>query len=292
MGTIGQLIKGRRRELGLTLQQVADRAQCAKSYLSEVENGKREGVPSEDLLGRLEAVLQIEAGSLIGRARWDATPSDVKREVASLRAQSDAARRLVELLRREGVDALHRSGMLEALIGRDGEERSGTIEEDASDIEPGGVERSTGGVGLSRWLPVQVPVINKVTAGYPAEFTDLGYPARIADEYVAVPEVSDPDAFAARVVGDSMLPRYAAGDLVVFSPAAATPSGSDCFVRFERDAETTFKRVYFERSSEDGAEMIRLQPLNSSYAPTVVKREEVAGLYAAVYVVRRIEPGG
>lgn len=290
MGTIGQLIKGRRRELGLTLQQVADRARCAKSYLSEVENGKREGSPSEELLGRLELVLQMEGGTLIGRARWEATPRDVKREVVSLRAESDAARRLVELLRREGVDALYKSGVLEGMLG--GEKRGSGIRDPGSGSREEEEKRGSGeGVRLARWLPVQVPVINKVAAGYPAEFTDLGYPARVADEYVAVPEVSDPDAFAARVVGDSMLPRYAAGDLVVFSPAAATVSGSDCFVRFERDAETTFKRVYFEAGA-DGAELIRLQPLNSAYAPTVVPREAVAGLYAAVCVVRRIEPGG
>ncbi|MGP1345106.1 MAG: helix-turn-helix domain-containing protein [Phycisphaerales bacterium] len=304
MGSIGSLIKGRRRALGLTLQQLADRARCAKSYLSEVENGKRDGLPGEELLGRLEGALGMEPGALVSVARWESTPVDLRREMVSLRAESDAARRLVALLRREGVDALYRSGALEALLGE--EQRGSGIRDQASGAGEGGEglghraavtsededdEAKKGdGVRLASWMPVRVPVINKVAAGYPAEFTDLGYPARVADEYVAVPEVSDPDAFAARVVGDSMLPRYAAGDLVVFSPAAATVSGSDCFVRFERDAETTFKRVYFEVDA-DGGELIRLQPLNSSYAPTVVPREAVAGLYAAVCVVRRIEPG-
>lgn len=174
-------------------------------------------------------------------------------------------------------------------------------------------------------LPAQVPVVNRVAAGYPTAFTDLGYPARIADEYVSVPDVFDGDAFAARVVGDSMEPVYREGDIVVFSPSAATVDGSDCFVRFERNEESTFKRVYFESPPaagtppgtgmphgpgmppgslpgvSDGAEgataieqkpaeikRIRLQPLNSAYPARVVDREEVAGLYAAVYVVRAV----
>lgn len=136
-------------------------------------------------------------------------------------------------------------------------------------------------------LGMDVPVINKVAAGYPREFTDLSYPARVADEYVRCPDLHDPDAFAARVVGDSMLPTYAEGDIVIFSPAKPVRSGTDCFARLEPDHETTFKRVYFEVDAR-GREMIRLQPLNSAYPPRLVEREGVAGLYAAVSVLRRI----
>ena len=136
-------------------------------------------------------------------------------------------------------------------------------------------------------LPREVPVINRVKAGYPTEFTDLGYPARVADEYVRVPDLEDADAFGARVVGDSMEPDYREGDVVVFSPKAAVSSGSDCFVRLEPDQESTFKRVYFEQDP-NGRELIRLQPLNNSYPPVVVPRERVAGLYSGVSVVRSL----
>lgn len=135
-------------------------------------------------------------------------------------------------------------------------------------------------------LPLEVPLINKVAAGYPRSFTDLGYPARVADEYVRCPELDDPDAFAARVVGDSMLPDYREGDIVVFSPLKPVRSGADCFVRIEPDHESTFKRVYFEEAA--GEELLRLQPLNSAYPPRTLARESVAGLYAAVSVMRKI----
>ena len=90
-----------------------------------------------------------------------------------------------------------------------------------------------------------MPVINRVSAGYPKDFTDLSYPKGVADDYVGCPDVHDPDAFAARVSGDSMTPKYREGEIVIFSPSAAAKSGDDCFVRFE-DGHTTFKRVFFE----------------------------------------------
>ncbi len=38
-----------------------------------------------------------------------------------------------------------------------------------------------------------------------------------------------------------------------------------------------------------GRELIRLQPLNMAYPPRVVAREQVAGLYAAVSVMRMVQ---
>jgi len=136
-------------------------------------------------------------------------------------------------------------------------------------------------------LPLEVPLINSVAAGYPRQFTDMDYPARVADEYIRCPDISDADAFAARVVGDSMQPIYTEGDIVVFSPSRAVKSGMDCFARLEPDHETTFKRIYLEEN-EAGEQLIRLQPLNAAYSPRTLPREQVAGLYAAVSVMRKI----
>jgi SOS-response transcriptional repressor LexA len=130
----------------------------------------------------------------------------------------------------------------------------------------------------------RVPLINRVAAGYPTGFTDLDYPARIADRYVPAPDLDDPDAFALIVCGESMLPDYREGDIVFFSPAAAVEDGCDCCVRLEPDHETTFKRVFFE---DDGS-AVRLQPLNPAFAPRTLPREDVAGLYRAVGRVSRV----
>jgi phage repressor protein C with HTH and peptisase S24 domain len=135
-----------------------------------------------------------------------------------------------------------------------------------------------------------VPLINKVAAGYPTGFTDLDYPARASDDAIVVPGYTglhgdhDPDAFAATVCGDSMRPEYQAGDIVVFSPLADVIDGSDCFARLEPDHECTFKRVFFE----DGESRIRLEPLNRDYPTRTVDRENIAGLFRAVWRMSRL----
>lgn len=264
--SVGRALRRARERAGVSLEALAKRAGCAKSYLSAIENG-RKGPPSEAMLHRLARALDVDADELLALRRWSCTPREVRRELTGLAVRNVAARRLAEIVRAGGsLDEAHRSGELARLV----EALSGTN-------QPGPIEAT---------LPMEVPLINKVSAGYPADFTDLGYPARVADEYVRCPGINDPDAFAARIVGDSMMPEYREGDIVVFSPARDVASGDDCFVRIEPDHESTFKRVYFE--GDKGAELIRLQPINNAYPPKILPREQVVGLYRAVSVTRMV----
>jgi transcriptional regulator with XRE-family HTH domain len=299
----GPRLKEIRERRGLTLQKLAHAAGCTKGYLSSVENEKR-GVPTDEMLARLELALQLPPGELVRAAGWERTPAPVRREVVKLAAREAAhrerERRLASIFSRSGIgeggrllgalDEAYKSGELANLLG---------MNPPAPTAKPAAAPPLVG--DLARVLPFEVPLINEVAAGYPREFTDLGYPARVADEYVRCPDIDDPDAFAARVVGDSMLPEYREGDIVVFSPVREIKSGMDCFARLEPDGETTFKRVFFEgeRRDGDGAERVkfegeasgvkvRLQPLNPAYPPRVVAREEVGGLYAAVSVIKRL----
>jgi len=147
------------------------------------------------------------------------------------------------------------------------------------------VEKNSGNIETVR--SNAVPVINKVSAGYPKDFTDLAYPPQVADDYVGCPDVQDKDAFAARVHGDSMTPKYRPGDIVIFSPALSPKSGDDCFIRFE-DGQTTFKRIFFE-NDETSTPVIRLQPRNEKYRAQVIPAEQITGLYKAVYKYQSVE---
>ena len=280
---LGELLRERRRRVGLTVESLAHRVGCSKGYLSAIETGRHDR-PSDELLTKLEAELGFLPGELVVLLRMRNTHPSVRRELSHLRARHEDAQRLAHLLDqfsgspKQGgfeatLDEAHASGELRKLIERLAPE-SGTPSQASGDAQ-------------LIALPREVPLINSVAAGYPADFTDLGYPARAADEYVRCPDIADPDAFAARVVGDSMTPEYHEGDVVVFSPSRAIKGGADCFARLEPDHETTFKRVFFETSA-GGDELIRLQPLNPAYPPNVIPREQVAGLYAAVTVMRRI----
>lgn len=273
----GQAMKQKRAVLSLSLASLAQRVGCAKSYLSSIENGHK-GPPSDELVAKIEEALSFAPGELAQCASWDRTPAQIRSDIDSLKSREQSARELARLLTAsassgESLDELYRSGKLSTLID--------TLETEQHET------RAPAPMPIMRSAPMEIPLINKVAAGYPADFTDLGYPAGIADEYVRSPDVDDPDAFAARVVGNSMEPDYREGDIVVFSPIKEVRDGMDCFVRLEPDHESTFKRIYFE-NDDTGDSLIRIQPINSSYPPRIVPREQVAGLYAGVSVIRPI----
>jgi len=127
----------------------------------------------------------------------------------------------------------------------------------------------------------RAPIVNVAGAEYPRNFTDLGYPNRVATDCVYCPDVRDDQAFAVRVFGDAMSPKYDAGDIVVFSPDTAFCDGDDCFVRLA-DGTTTFHRVYGNGTT------VRLQPLNTRYPAQILSRDQVTGFWPAVYRVVRL----
>jgi len=273
MRTVGQIVRERREALGLTLTALAQQSGATVSYLSMIENHRVDNPPSRAVLEKLEAALDLRQRELQQAAAWQRAPGSVLETVSQLAEQAqrgqDLARWLSEATPKRGglrkLDQLYRSGQLRKRIDATlGDERG-------TDPMPATSFRKT-------------PLVNKVAAGYPKDFTDLDYPARVADDYVPACGIDDPDAFAATVVGQSMEPAYHEGDVVVFSPLADVSDGCDCFVRLEPDHESTFKRVYLD----EGGEVIRLQPLNPSFPPRLVQREHVAGMYRAVLRLSRL----
>jgi transcriptional regulator with XRE-family HTH domain len=73
-----------REKQGISLSEVARRAQISKAYLSQLERGESKQ-PSYEVLGRLATALGSSAEELIGRrGSWD--PSEHEPVPASLRA--------------------------------------------------------------------------------------------------------------------------------------------------------------------------------------------------------------
>lgn len=275
-------LKERRLQRGLTLDELAERAGCTKGYLSNVERATRPP-PTDELVQRLEAALGLEHDTLGAIARWQRTPEPIKRDLERLTRTEARVHSLLRALETKSLDEVYRSGELATHVNHISPPPTWPL---------GDADDTAGATSVHRFGPVprggvEIPLINAVSAGYPADFTDLGYPARVADEYVRAPDLDDPDAFAARVVGDSMEPDYRAGDIVIFSPALAIEDGHDCFVRLEPDHESTFKRIYFETGA-GGEELIRIQPVNNRYPPRTVEREQVAGLYRAARLLRSL----
>lgn len=155
----------------------------------------------------------------------------------------------------------------------------------SSAAEPAVALQELEGDTTDQTLPI-VPVINKVAAGYPQDFTDLDYPVGVAEEYISVPDVSDPNAFAFYVHGDSMQPQFPPGTLLIASPNTASFDGDPCFVRFSATSKVsgcTFKQVYFMRNGR-----IRLVPMNHSYQEQVYDQHDVSGLWPVIRHYGRI----
>ncbi len=325
--TVGQIVRKRREALGLTLAAVAGAVGTTKGYLSMIENHRVGNPPSRGVLEGLERALGITAGDLRRAADWQSTPEPVRQEVQRLSDDADRGRALAEWIKQhapdarsagagesagadamspseaaggsggeggeggEGgarggrarsagrdLDALYRSGQLfrrvEAVL--EPQNRSA----DSRFLSPGGAHPGDADAPIR----YRVPLISQVAAGPPTGHTDLDYPAQGAEQHLDVPDVAGPDSFATRIAGQSMSPHYAEGDIVVCSASAKVEDGSDCFVRLEPDHDSTFKRVYFDVE----AGTIRLQPLNPDYTAKVVPREQVAGMYRAVWKFSKV----
>lgn len=248
---LGKIIRDQRIKLHLTLDEVASRTGFSKPYLSTIETGKVKNPPGDGLLRKLESILEFQAGELLHIAHLERMPADIRSDYEAIDAENKRFKQII----RNIVQGDTSFGEVKNLISQE-------------DIETLPQKIKSGQL---------VPVINKVAAGYPVDFDDMGYPVGYADDYVRCSDLHDPNAFAVRVVGDSMENKFHEGDIVIFSPSLKVNNGDDCFVRFMMPHETTFKRVFFE---EDGT--VRLQPRNENYAPTLIDGKRVNGIYKAI----------
>jgi len=257
--SLGKIIREKRLQLHLTLDEVAMRTGFSKPYLSTVETGKVKNPPGDGLLRKLEVVLEFNPGLLLHIAHIESMPADIRSDYEAIDAENRRFREIIKNI----VHKKTKAKDIQAILS----------DEDIS-VENGDQTVVAGQL---------IPVINRVSEGYPADFDELGYPVGFADDYVRCTDLHDPNAFAIHVVGDSMEPKFIEGDIVIFSPAEDIASGDDCFVRFATPHEATFMRVFFEDQDS-----VRLQPRNEKYPPQVTEGKRITALYRAVMRLEKL----
>jgi len=104
-----------------------------------------------------------------------------------------------------------------------------------------------------------VPLIGFAQAGAGGFFDDAGFPVGRGWDEIAFPEVEDENAYALEISGDSMLPVYRDGDVIIVSPAAPVRRGDRVVVR-TRAGEVLAKEL--KRST---ARTVELKSLNSEH---------------------------
>jgi phage repressor protein C with HTH and peptisase S24 domain len=114
-----------------------------------------------------------------------------------------------------------------------------------------------------------VPLIGFAQAGAGGFFDDGGFPAGQGWDEVALPGISDEAAYALQVSGDSMMPAYRDGDILIVSPAAQVRRGDRIVVR-TADGEVMAKILKRRNAAE-----LELASLNPDHADRVVPAAEV-----------------
>lgn len=130
----------------------------------------------------------------------------------------------------------------------------------------------------------RVPLISYVQAGKWREIVDA-YPPGGAEEWVTPLNQHGPHAFALRVVGDSMLPEYRDGDVIVVDPDVS-PNPGDCVVAKNHHEEATFKKYRPRGRNAAGIELYELVPLNQDYATLYSDRDNTTIIGAVMEQLR------
>lgn len=117
-------------------------------------------------------------------------------------------------------------------------------------------------------LNTNIPVLGSIPAGIPIEMIEdvIDY-EEISDEMLK----GDREYFGLKVSGDSMMPKYLDGDVLIVQKTNDCESGQDCIVMVNGD-DGTFKKVI---KNKDG---IILQPLNPNYEIKFYSNDEIEKL--------------
>lgn len=237
-------LREQRKRKGLTLGELAEKIGSSKSYLSDIETGKRMA-PRDRIVKALAKVLGVRQSELLKLAHFDRVPSDI----------------MADLMRRDAT------GVAEMLAYP----RS----VDASDAAkpPVGSRFTT-----------YVPLVNTVQTGYPKSITYLKLPTPEIVDYLRIPPVKDKRAFAITVCDDSMSSdtpvSFEKGNIIVLSPREKVRDGDLVVVALglgRGRIKCLFRKVFFE--ARGGC---FLKPLNRRYKVTKHSMHEVKAIWKVV----------
>lgn len=122
-----------------------------------------------------------------------------------------------------------------------------------------------------------VPLIGFAEAGAGGYFDDGGFPVGRGWDEIAFPAVNDEHAYALEISGESMMPAYRDGDVIVVSPAAPIRRGDRVVVK-TKDGEVMVKELK-RRTSKT----IELRSLNPSHKERTLPVRDVVWIARIVW---------
>jgi phage repressor protein C with HTH and peptisase S24 domain len=115
----------------------------------------------------------------------------------------------------------------------------------------------------------QIPLIGFAQAGKGGYFDDSGFPVGGAWEEIDAPGVVDQNAYALEITGDSMLPVYREGDIVIVSPNTSVRKG-DRVIAKTKDGEVMAKILQRQTSRT-----VELGSFNPSHETKICEMKDI-----------------
>lgn len=115
----------------------------------------------------------------------------------------------------------------------------------------------------------QIPLLGLAQAGKGGYFDDSGFPVGSGWEEIDVPGVTDHNAYALEIAGDSMLPVYREGDVIIVSPAATIRKGDRVAVK------TADGQVMAKIMQRQTAKTVELVSINPQHEPKTIDMKDI-----------------
>ena len=165
-------------------------------------------------------------------------------------------------------------------VGSDGKQRWPSTESIAKILEATGASLDDFMTLVSSGMQRNVrrlPLIGLAQAGIGGFFDDGGYPAGTGWDEVNFPSLEDNHTYALEVSGESMLPLYRDGDVIIVSPNVAIRRGDRVVVK------TTSGEVMAKELKRQTAKTIELRSVNPEHNDRVLTIDSVAWIARIIW---------
>jgi phage repressor protein C with HTH and peptisase S24 domain len=122
-----------------------------------------------------------------------------------------------------------------------------------------------------------VPLIGLAEAGAGGFFDDGGFPVGRGWDEIAFPAVNDEHAYALEISGDSMIPAYRDGDVIIVSPGAPIRRGDRVVVKTKKD------EVMVKELKRRTSKSIELQSINAEHPDRTLAISDVVWIARIVW---------
>lgn len=129
------------------------------------------------------------------------------------------------------------------------------------------------GAGKAR----RYPLVGLAKAGGGGYFDDAGFPTGSGWAEIDGPDVGDDGAYALEITGDSMMPVFRPGDIVIVSPTSKVKRGDRVIVK------TTDEQVMAKELVRQTKREVELSSVNEEHPDPVFRNSEIIWMHRIVW---------